>query len=101
MKITLEVSGGFTGPAGKSGVSVDVAHLPEREANKIRALVAATPDSAWGGSFFEPHPKPWDFRHTLCVEENGNAKRVVFHRNQGPASLTELADKVNEAGNKS
>src|SRR5438874_635665 len=92
MKIELEITGGFTGPAGKQVIRVALDQLPANDAAALRREVDAIPKTAWGGSFMAAHPQSWDFRHVLRVEQNGETKTVSFHKNQGPAELSQLAD---------
>lgn len=93
MKIVLEVTGGFTGKAGKQVIAVDVDQLPADLASETRRLLNAIPPSAWGGSFLSNHPKPWDFKHRLSVHDGGE-RVVTFHKGYGPAELTTLAERI-------
>jgi hypothetical protein len=94
VKLELEVMGGFTGPAGKQVIHLDLDRLPEPEAAELRRELNAVPKESWGGSFLNPHPQSWDFRYVLSADENGRKERITFHRNQGPAALTRLADLI-------
>jgi len=94
VRLTLEVTGRFTGPAGKQVINLDLARLPRSEAEELRHEVELVPETAWGASFLAPHPKPWDFHHLLRVEDNGREKWVAFHLNEGPSVLTRLSEKL-------
>jgi len=96
IKIVLEVTGGFTGPAGKRVVKLVLGELPESKAAELRRELELIPSMAWGRSFFAPHPKPWDFRYLLRVEDGDNTKQTEFHRYQGPAELSRIAEKILE-----
>jgi hypothetical protein len=96
IKITLEITGGFTGRAGKRVIAVDLSQLPEAKAAELHQGLQSIPPTAWGASFFAPHPKPWDFQHVLQVEDGGSTRRVEFHRGQGPPELTRMAEKLIE-----
>jgi hypothetical protein len=75
--------------------SLDLARLPEGA--ELRREIESVPKTAWGSSFFAAHPKPWDFRHVLQVEDDdGTTKQVQFHRDQGPPELTRIVDKTKE-----
>lgn len=96
MKLLLEVSGGFTGPAGKQRVEVDLDQLPPAEAAKLRAELEHIPASAWGSTFSLAHPKPWDFRHVLSVTSADGVRVVTFQSGAGPAALSEIAKSLRE-----
>jgi hypothetical protein len=94
VKLILEVSGGFTGPVGKQVITLDLAQLAKTAAEKLRHELEHVPETAWGASFFSSHPKSWDFRYLLRVEENDKKKQVIFNRNEGPPELTRLAETI-------
>ncbi len=93
MKLVLEVTGGFTGKAGKQVISLDLDQLPEGVASEMHRLLEAVPPSVWGESYLSNHPKPWDFRHELSVRD-GEQRMVTFHKGQGPSELTTLAERI-------
>ncbi len=94
MKLSLEVTGGFTGPAGKQKVEVELDQLPPDRAAKLRADLEQIPASAWGSSFLLPHPKPWDFRHVLSVTSGDQPRVITFQRGAGPPALTKIAEEL-------
>lgn len=96
MKLALEVTGGFTGPAGTQRVEVELDDLPAAQARPLRDALEQIPESAWGGTFTLPHPKPWDFRHVLKTGSGGDERVVTFHRGAGPPALTRLAESLLE-----
>jgi len=96
VKLQLVVTGGFTGPAGKQRVELELEQLPPAEASKLRADLEQIPESAWGSSFLLPHPKPWDFRHVLSVKSGEREQVVTFHGGAGPAALTAIAKSLLE-----
>ncbi|HEY4300638.1 MAG TPA: hypothetical protein VGM73_07185 [Candidatus Didemnitutus sp.] len=98
MKIVLERCGGFTGPAGRDRIELDLSQVSVEQFNSLSQEIDAIPGSAWNGKFLSPHPKPWDFRHVLRVGEGAAARSVEFHLDQGPPVLTRLAAKIVEAG---
>src|SRR5205085_6081482 len=94
MKIELEVTGGFTGKAGKQSIQVDTDKLDPAEAGRLERDLERLSDGAWGRSFLAPYPKPWDFLHELRLEEDGKQKWVRFHLNQGPPELSSIAEQL-------
>lgn len=96
MKVELEVSGGFSGPAGKQTTEVDLNQLPAPEAATLRREVESVPAASWGNSFLDQHPKPWQFRHVLRVTEGGAQRSAVFHLDHGPAALSAIAKQLLE-----
>jgi hypothetical protein len=94
VKIVLEIVGGFTGPAGKQVIKLDLDRLSERAASESRRDLKGVPENVWGASLLAPHPKPWDFRNVLRVEEGGTERNVTFHRSAAPTELTRLADRI-------
>jgi len=98
MNIQLEVTGGFTGKAGKQSICLELEKIPDGVATEIRSLLGSIPPSAWGGSFLSNHPRPWDFKQELTVREEGKERTVTFHKGQGPAELTKLTEKILECG---
>jgi Emfourin len=96
MKIELEVTGGFTGRAGKQLIRVDTDQLNPTVAAQLHKDLEQLPESSWGQSFESPHPKPWDFLHQLRVVEGDTSKSVRFHFNQGPPALSRIAEQLKE-----
>ena len=96
MTLSLEIMGGFTGPAGKHVIRIDPDQVSKSDAAEIGRDLEAIPNTAWGGSFLAPHPKPWDFQFTLTFEKDGHQRTVKFHRNQGPPELSRLAEKITD-----
>jgi hypothetical protein len=91
MKVELEVSGGFAGPAGKQTLQVDSNQLSAGEAGALRRELESIPAASWGGTFLDPHPKPWQFRHELRVTDGPEQRSAVFHLDHGPAALSVIA----------
>jgi hypothetical protein len=91
VKLVLEVTGGFTGPAGKQRVEVDLGRLPPAEAAKLHRDLDQIPESAWGQTFTLPHPKAWDFTHKLRVNSGDRENVVTFHDGAGPEPLSRIA----------
>jgi hypothetical protein len=98
VKVVLERSGGFTGPAGTDRIELDLTKLPAEQSARLCQDLDAIPADTWSRKFLSPHPKPWDFRHVLRVGEGAAARSVEFHLDQGPAALTRLAAGIVEAG---
>ena len=96
MKLVLEVTGGFTGPAGRQRVEVELAQLPAAEAAQLRSDLDEIPETAWGSTFSLDHPKPWDFRNVLSVKSGERDQVVTFHTGAGPAALTRIAKSLLE-----
>jgi hypothetical protein len=96
VNVRLEVIGGFTGKAGKQVIQIALDKLAPEEAAELRRLIESLPDDIWGGSYLAPHPKSWDFRHTLEVTEGDNIRTATFHGGQGPAELTTIAQRLIE-----
>jgi hypothetical protein len=99
MKIALEVTGGFTGKAGKQVIQVDTDQLDPAAAAQLNGDLEQLPDQTWGQFFEAPHPKPWDFIYQLTLGDDGQAKSVRFHLNQGPPGLTRIAEQLKELHN--
>jgi hypothetical protein len=96
VKLVLEVTGGFTGPAGKQRVEVELEQLPAAEAAQLRTELEEIPETAWGSTFSLAHPKPWDFRHVLSVTSRERDQVVTFHNGAGPPALTRIAKSLLE-----
>lgn len=77
-----------------------MASLPKSVADGLFMAVERVPATAWGATFLSPHPKAWDFRHVLQVEDNGHEKMVTFHPNEGPSEVTQLSEKIITLKNK-
>ena len=101
MKIQLEVTGGFTGPAGKQVMQVDTDHLAPTAAARLHHDLEQLPTNTWGQSYVSPKPQSWDFLHHLTVTDDGKEKSVQFHLNQGPPALTQIAQQMTEIQNAS
>jgi hypothetical protein len=91
VKLVLEVTGGFTGPAGTQRVELELEQLPAAEATQLRSDLEQIPETAWGNTFALAHPKPWDFRNVLSVKSGDRDQVVTFHTGAGPAALTRIA----------
>jgi len=96
MKFELEVTGGFTGKAGKELIRIDTDQLEPEVAERLHRDLEQLPPQTWGHSFLAPHPKPWDFLHELRVIEDGRDKSVRFHPNYGPPELTRITEQLKE-----
>jgi hypothetical protein len=97
VQLWLEISGGFTGPVGKQTLHADLDRLAPELAAELRARVERIPEDAWGKSFLAPHPRSWDFRHVLRLEDAaGAARAVTFHLDTGPGELSGLARRLTE-----
>lgn len=94
MKVSLEVTGGFAGPAGKQRVEMDTdtAQLSPSETARLTDLLERLPAETWSKRFVAPHPKSWDFLHVLSLEDGHGPRSVTFHLGQGPQELTALAE---------
>lgn len=95
MRLVLEVTGGFTGPAGKRRLEVDTARLDPKAAAPIEHALGQVPGDAWGKKFLAPHPQSFDFLHVLRIADGGD-RSVTFHLHQGPPALSELAKLVED-----
>ncbi len=94
MRLELEITGGFTGPAGTQRIGVDIERLPAERGRRLRSALDCLPESAWGASFMAPHPTYADFRYMLRQIEGDAWKIVIFHLHQGPAELSEIAQQL-------
>ncbi len=92
MRVVLEVTGGFTGPAGKQTIAIDTARLPVKDAEPIDRDLKRLPSAAWNKDFLKAHPKPWDFVHVLRVGDPGSERSIRFHLNEGPPELSTLVE---------
>lgn len=93
MKVSLEVTGGFSGPAGQQIIELDL-DQPSTAATDVRRDLGRLNDDDFGRSFLAPHPKPWDFRHVLKVSDAAGERAVTFHLEQGPPELTRIAKRL-------
>ncbi|HEX3593930.1 MAG TPA: protealysin inhibitor emfourin [Polyangiaceae bacterium] len=96
MKIELEVTGGFTGPAGKQTISVDTARLPVTDAAPLDRDLERLPHATWGNQYLKAHPKPWDFVHELRISDAGGQRSAKFHLDEGPPELSAIARRLTE-----
>jgi len=90
VRLVLEVTGGFTGPAGKRRLEVDTARLAPKDAARIEHALEQVPGDTWGKRFLSPHPQSFEFLHVLRIDDGGD-RSVTFHLHQGPPALSELA----------
>jgi len=94
MKIELEGTGGFTGPAGKQVIQVDTDKVGPAVSQRLHRDLEQIPADAWGKSFESAQPKPWDFLYNLSISQDGKQKSVRFHQNQGPPQLSRLVEQL-------
>lgn len=94
MKIRLRRWGGFTGRAGAEEYAVDVDSLPPHDASGLRALVQAAGFFSLPAKIAKAAPQPWDFQHSLEIEDGARTHTVQFHADAAPVALNELARAV-------
>lgn len=96
MRLSLEVTGGFTGPAGAEKIDVDTARLAPATAGDITRDLERLPPSTWQGTFLKSHPAPWDFVHVLRVVDANGERSTKFHLHEGPPELSAIAERLKE-----
>jgi hypothetical protein len=92
----LEVTGGFTGPAGKQTIDVETSRLPAPDRERIERDLERLPSDALGSSHLKAHPQSWDFVHELKVGEGVSERTARFHLDEGPPALSTLARHLTE-----
>ncbi len=97
MRISLEVTGGFTGRAGTQKIDVDTSALPPAKAKDVARDLERLPASTWQSQYLKAHPQPWDFVHVLCVTDEHGERSTKFHLNEGPKELSSLVDLLTNA----
>src|SRR5690242_2206075 len=90
MKISLQSSGGFTGPAGAVTRTVDLDALPEEERRKAKTLVDAAHVFDRPARMKLASPRPWDFTHVLEVQDGARSHRIELHLDAVDAPLRAL-----------
>ncbi|KQQ39930.1 hypothetical protein ASF61_03700 [Duganella sp. Leaf126] len=89
---TLRCTGGFTGPAGAQTRSVDLAALPQDQAQQLEALLQSCDFFALPDRLGKPAPQSWDFLYDLQVEHGGHTHTVRYYRDAAPPPLQALTD---------
>jgi hypothetical protein len=98
VKIVLRKWGGFTGKAGAEVHELDLAKLPLDEAARLRKLVEDARLSELPPKLSKSAPQPWDFRHSLTVEDGDGSRTVEFHEDAATPELKRLAQEIAQAG---
>jgi emfourin len=96
MKLSLRSVGGVTGPAGAITHTVDLSAMPPEQRARPTALVEAAQPFQLAERYLSKSPKPWDFRFTLTVDENGRQRTIEFHLAAAPPALRALAEWLQE-----
>lgn len=96
MRLTLKCTGGFTGPAGAQTRTVDLAQLPQPQADELQKLLRASDFFALHPTLVKEAPKSWDFQYDLEVEDGGQSHCVRYHLDEAPAPLKALTQKLND-----
>jgi hypothetical protein len=94
VRIVLQVTGGFTGPAGKQTIDVDTTRLPAQAAAKLEGDLQRLPPATWKTHFLKAHPAPWDFVHELRIVDGGSERSTTFHTGEGPPELAALTEQL-------
>ncbi len=94
MQLTLRIVGGFTGPAGAERHQVCLDQLPEAQAERLRALVAAAGLAGLPDQLRKPAPAAWDFTFQLTIRDGGHERTLCFHRDVAPEGLRALCDGI-------
>ena len=94
MKIVLRKWGGFTGKAGAEVHELDVDSLPPGEASRFKQLVQGAGFFQLPGRLVKAAPQPWDFNHSLTVEDGGQSHTVEFHQDAIPKPLDTLVKEL-------
>jgi hypothetical protein len=98
VKIVLRKWGGFTGKAGAEIHEVDLAKLPADEAARLRKLVEDARLPELPARLAKSAPQPWDFSHSLTVEDGGSSRTIEFHEDAATPELQRLAQEIAQAG---
>lgn len=96
MRLILRCTGGFAGPAGAQTRTVDLARLPQDQAEQLQQLLHASDFFALPAKLVKQAPKSWDFKYDLEVDDNGQAHCVTYHLDEASPSLKQLTEKLNE-----
>jgi hypothetical protein len=96
MRLTLTSTGGFAGPAGAQTRTVDLAQLPQQQADELQQLLHASDFFALHPKLVKEAPKSWDFQYDLKVEDDGQSHCVSYHLDEAPPSLKALTEKLND-----
>jgi hypothetical protein len=94
LKIVLRKWGGFTGKAGAEVHELDVDSLPPGEASRFKQLVHGADFFQLPERLVKTAPQPWDFNHSLTVEEGGKSHTVEFHQDAISPELNTLVEKL-------
>ena len=92
MKLVLRKWGGFTGKAGAEVHELDLDTLPPAEAERLRKL--AEHARSLPAKLSKSAPQPWDFKHSLTIEDGGKSRTVEFHEDAATPELKALAAEV-------
>lgn len=90
MKLTLRKIGGVAGAAGAVAHTIDLDALPAARRLKALAMVAAARLAEQPSRLFLPHPRPWDFRYTLDVDDGGPPSGTATRGGAGSGHHLEL-----------
>lgn len=100
MRLNLQCTGGFTGPAGAQTRSVDLAKLPPAQSAKLRQMLVDCDFFALPETLTKPQPQSWDFVYNLQVDGDGDSgaqsHSVRYHLDAAPPPLRKLTEKLNE-----
>ena len=97
LRVTLKITGGFTGPAGPELHTVDVDRLPAADADRVRSLVNAAKLSAPLQTMLKAQPQSSDFLHELTVEDESGTRTVRFHPETATPEVRALEEAVKQA----
>jgi emfourin len=98
LKIVLRKWGGFTGKAGAEVHEVPVDSLSPDEALRLKQMVDGAHFFGLPDRLVKSAPQPWDFRHSLTVEDGGKSKTVEFHEDAVSPEMTKLVGEVKRLG---
>ncbi len=88
--LTLRSSGGFAGPAAVQTHTVDSRDLSGPERAQLQALVESSRPFEQPGTLLLAAPKPWDFQHTLGVEDGARRCHITLHLAAAEPALRRL-----------
>jgi hypothetical protein len=94
VKLVLRKWGGFTGKAGAEVHTIDVDALAPGEAARVRKLVDAARFDALPARLTKTAPQPWDFRHSITIEDGGAERTIEFHEEAAPPELRALVSEL-------
>jgi hypothetical protein len=96
MKITLRVSGGFTGPMGAVVREVNLDELPEPDRGRVHRLVEDARVLDRPARAMLASPRSQDLRYVLSVADDHRSNQIELHLDAVDAPMRELVDWIED-----